>query len=155
MLLHRRFHPVLLLVVLLSLVSIPATYQSAQAMAPATTSATQTAQRTGAPGSSIGLVGSYGGELKGLAANGTWLYAKHSGGLAIFDISDPNQPVRRGHILLPRAPEIAAYADGIVYVVTKLHLYAIDVADPDQPTIRASSRGWAPRGTGCIAPSRT
>ncbi|MBV9786875.1 MAG: hypothetical protein JOZ51_01785 [Chloroflexi bacterium] len=131
---HRRFHPPLLLVILLSLFSIPATYQPAQAI----TAVAQPAQRSAATTNSIGLVGSYGGALKSLAANGTWLYAEHSGGVAVFDVSDPNQPVRRGHVLLPHAPEIAAYADGIVYVVTRMYLYAIDVTNPDLPAIRAA-----------------
>lgn len=134
MLLHRRFHPVLLLVVLFSLFSIPATYRPAHAMSPAT----KPAETIAAASDSIELVGSYGGELAGLAANGTCLYAKHSGGLAVFDVSDPNQPVRRGLVLLPRAPEEASYADGMVYLVTRQHLYTIDVTDPDQPRIRAT-----------------
>ncbi|HEY0603356.1 MAG TPA: hypothetical protein VGD58_10615, partial [Herpetosiphonaceae bacterium] len=136
MLLQRRFHPLLLPVVLLSLLSIPATYQPAQAVSPGATTAVTPAQTIAAAGSSIELVNSLGGIVTVLDVEGSLAYVNEGHGLAILDISDPAQPSRRSYLQLPDSPAAADVAGTTAYIAdTTAGLQIVDVSNPNSPVL--------------------
>jgi hypothetical protein len=134
---QRRFSRLTLLIVVAMLCGLSGARQSAHAQRQRSQSAAARAQSISA-NDSIELLGNFGGRLKVLAVNGSWLYAAHSGGFVVVDASNPSQSVRSGYLPLPFVAKVGDYANGMLYLATNKAVYAIDVSDPEQPTIRSS-----------------
>ena len=104
---------------------------------------------------SIELMGLGGGARK----VGNRLYVTSSGGLQIFDVSDPRKPRELGRLALTLDPSAFAAAEdvdtnGKVLVVRGAfpasNLYVIDVSDPTSPEVAAEVLGAGDHTTTCV-----
>lgn len=67
-----------------------------------------------------------------------YLAGGSSGGLSIFDISDPTTPVQLGEYVSPNVAQNVDVENHIAYLADGSHLRVLDVADPTTPTLLTS-----------------
>ncbi len=114
---------------------------------------------------SADAVPSYEGWALDVAVRDTYAYvAQNAAGLQIFDVSDPETPVRLSVLACPEAVTNVAVSGNYVYTAWRADenggLYTIDVADPENPVLRDTyeagdtARGVAVgNGLACLATS--
>lgn len=80
-----------------------------------------------------------------IAVDGTRVYVCHNkpapdGGISTVNVTDPDNPVVQGHYQLEHVTE-AAVADGLLYVMHSGALSILDLREPDEPRLLATT-GW-------------
>ena len=67
--------------------------------------------------------------------NREYAYVSFDARFAIVDVSDPDDPVEKGYLLLPNTIRDIVVVDGIAYLSWRYGLSSIDVSDPVNPRI--------------------
>ena len=70
-----------------------------------------------------------------LEKNGDFLYLANRNGISIYEVSDPNRPVRLGEVTLPGSSNEIVVVGSRLFVSSPKGLYVLDLADPTHPRL--------------------